>query len=567
MWALETVLSDDVVNDHVITYVDDLLIHSTSFSDHMEHLDRVFHKLTTARFTINASKCHFCKPEVKFLGHIICDKTVKADPDRIEAILRYPVPRNQKQLRKFLGVCNFHQQFILNYASYVEPLLVLLRKGNKWSWSKALQNAFEILRAKFAESIHLVHPDENKGYIIHTDASGRAIAGVLLQKDDDGHYYIVSTASRVLNAAEQRYSTCECELLAIVYALDRFKVYIYGHKIVLCTDNKSLIFVHKCVITSKRVARWMLNIQECDIEIRHIKGVQNHLADVLSRNPTGLTDEEIRNLTRPDQVMVHSVQLYVDKTIGKELKDLAVLQDTDPRLAAIKKEVTTHPTTTQHRYLLTDNVIYSKGDKDRTRWKAMLPTCIETKIFKFVHYTLGYLGVDKCLEEIRYVFQVRNLGKNLRRFIASCDVYQRVKHPNRSFTIEEMHHFPRGLGDVCAVDIYGSLPVSKRNVQYVFVCYDVFSKFVKLYALKSATTKACLNKLVNQYFGNVVKPNVILPDNGSQFRSSSWRKQLQHYGVDVRCTPIRHPESNPSERCMRELSKFCRIYCNDNHKK
>jgi hypothetical protein len=247
------------------------------------------------------------------------------------------VPKNQKQLRKFLGVCNFHQQFIVNYASYIEPLLVLLRKGNKWSWPATLQNAFETLRAKFAESIHLVHPDGKKGYIINTDASGKAIGGVLLQKGDDGLYNIVFTASRVLSAAEQRYSTCEQELLAIVYALDRFKIYIYGHKVTLCTDNKSLTFLNRCVITSNRVARWILNIQEYDIEIKHIKGVQNHLADILSRNPTGLTDEEIRNLTRPDQVLVHRVQLYTDKTVRKELNDLAALQDTDPKLAAIKR--------------------------------------------------------------------------------------------------------------------------------------------------------------------------------------------------------------------------------------
>jgi transposase InsO family protein len=117
------------------------------------------------------------------------------------------------------------------------------------------------------------------------------------------------------------------------------------------------------------------------------------------------------------------------------------------------------------------------------------------------------------------------------------------------------------------VDIYGSLPVSKGNVRYVFVCYDTFSKFIKLFALKSATTKACLNRLVNQYFGSVVKPKVILSDNASQFRSPSWRKQLQQHGVDVRFTPIRHRESNPSESCMRQLSKFCRIYCRDSHKK
>ena len=137
----------------------------------------------------------------------------------------------------------------------------MLRKGNKWSWFSTLQNAFETLRVKFAESIHLVHPDEKKGYIINTDTIGKAIGGVLLQKSDDEHYNIVSTASRVLSAAEQRYLTGERELLLIVYALDHFKIYIYGHKDTLCTDNKSLTFLNKCVITSNCVACWILNIQ------------------------------------------------------------------------------------------------------------------------------------------------------------------------------------------------------------------------------------------------------------------------------------------------------------------
>jgi hypothetical protein len=157
------------------------------------------------------------------------------------------------------------------------------------------------------------------------------------------------------------------------------------------------------------------------------------------------------------------------------LKDLAVLQVTDPRLAAIKREVTENSTTKQQRYLLKDNVIYCKGNKDRTRWKAMLPTCL-LKIFRFVHQTFGHLGVDKCLEEIRYMFQVKNFGKKLRGFIAHCDVCQRVKHPNRPFTVEEKHNFPTKPGDVCAVDIYGSFPASKGNVRYIFVCYDLVFK-------------------------------------------------------------------------------------------
>jgi hypothetical protein len=110
-------------------------------------------------------------------------------------------------LRKFLGICNFHQHFILNYSKYVETLLILLRKGNKWQWTDALQQAFETLRAKFAYSVPLIHPDEQKGWIINADAIGRAIGSVLLQERDYGGFNIVSTASRVLNQTKERYTT------------------------------------------------------------------------------------------------------------------------------------------------------------------------------------------------------------------------------------------------------------------------------------------------------------------------------------------------------------------------
>jgi len=176
-------------------YVDDLLIHSSTFIEH--HIDLVLDRPTSAGFTVNAAKCQFCKPGIKFLGHIISDEGVKAERERTEAILRYPIPKNQRQLRKFLRICNFHQHFILNYSTSVELLLILLRKGNKWQRTDALQKAFETLRAKFAHSIQLIHPDEQKGWIINADASGRPIDSVLLQEREDGRFSIVSTASRV----------------------------------------------------------------------------------------------------------------------------------------------------------------------------------------------------------------------------------------------------------------------------------------------------------------------------------------------------------------------------------
>jgi hypothetical protein len=158
------------------------------------------------------------------------------DPQRIEPILNYPAPSNQKQLRRFLGVCGFRQWFIINYASYVEPLLVLLQKQRKWKWSSEMQSVFETLRERFAHSIHLIQPDDNLPYIIDTDASGKAVVAVLMQAKEDGETRIVSTAPPGLTLAEQRYSTCEQELLVIVYVLQKFRIYVFGHKIMLYTD-------------------------------------------------------------------------------------------------------------------------------------------------------------------------------------------------------------------------------------------------------------------------------------------------------------------------------------------
>ena len=130
----------------------------------------------------------------------------------------------------------------------------------------------------------------------------------------------------------------------------------------------------------------------------------------------------------------------------------------------------------------------------------------------------------------------------------------------------EKHHLPTKPGDLCAIDLYGGLPTSRSGVKYILVCYDVFSKHVKLYPLKGATTKACLNKLINKYFGEVIEPKAIMSDNGNQFRSRSWKRKLSENEVEVHFSPVRQPQSNPSEGVMKELSKFCRIDCHQNHK-
>jgi hypothetical protein len=332
--ALKLALGGET-DEFVVFYVDDVLVFSRSFEEHLKHLDIVLNKLARAGFTLNAAKCRFCQKEIRFLGHRIDRMGVSADPDRVEAILKYPVPRNPKQLRQFLGTCNFHSRFIVGYAEYVAPLLPLLKQGIKWSWTNEMQDAFEKLRSSFANSVQLVHPRPDLPYAIYTDASKLGISSVLMKESDSGEKLIVSSASRMLSPTERKYSTCKQELLAVVYAVQKYRAYIFGYQITIYSNNKVLTFLRKCSLTSNRVARWVMQIQEYDLHIVHIKGTNNFFADALSRNPVGLTEEGLNQLVRPKEILVSPINLNLDPDLKKELGNLAKHQLEDPRISEI----------------------------------------------------------------------------------------------------------------------------------------------------------------------------------------------------------------------------------------
>jgi hypothetical protein len=354
--AIKLALGGSSLNN-VVFYVDDILIYSKTFDEHMMHIDAVLRKLTRAGFTTNATKCHFCREEARFLGHRIDRTGVSADPERIAAILHYPVPRNSKQLRQFLGTCNFHSRFIVGYANYVAPLTPLLKQGARWRWTQEKQDAFLNLRECFARSIHLVHPCEELPYDIYTDASKLGISSILTQVNESGETLIVSTASRVLSPVERKYSTCEQELLAVVYALQKFRIYVLGHQVTVYSDNKALTFLKKCNLTSSRITRWVMQLQEFDLTIVHINGVNNHFADVLSRNPIGLSQESRSQVNRSNEVYVRKVNLGTDKTLMKELGNLSEHQKGDPVLMKIRDELAKNPINLQEKYKIDDDVL------------------------------------------------------------------------------------------------------------------------------------------------------------------------------------------------------------------
>ena len=220
-------------------FTDDICIFDNCYNDHLKHIDFVLSKLREAGFTLKPEKTHFVKSEVEFLGFIISEKGIRPNRKKIDAILQIPAPKNIRQLRRFLGVCQYQARFLISYAKEVAPRRALLRKGTKWPWSTVEKEAFEKTRRLFADSVLLQCPDYSLPFVLFTDASLVALGAVLVQETEENEMRVISTTSRTLTKTEQRMFPTELEICAIYHALQRFREFIFNRKIIVRSDSIS----------------------------------------------------------------------------------------------------------------------------------------------------------------------------------------------------------------------------------------------------------------------------------------------------------------------------------------
>jgi hypothetical protein len=311
-------------------------------------------------------------------------------------------------------------------------------------------------------------------YIINTDASIRAITGALMRTDRDGETHVVSTASRVLTSTGRRYTVAEQELLAIAFSLEKFRLYVFGHEIQLNTDNTALSFLNKCALTSKRVARWVMQMQEHNLHVKHISGANNCFADTLSRHPGGLNECEIRELSKSKGVMVAAVNLDIDPSVKRYLKDLSNYQAGHKKIQGLVQAVKRNGVNPGEKFLVKDDVLFIKDGLNYPYWRPILPAKLEIPIITFVHTSLGHLGTEKCSLQLANTFYVKSLGRKVRKFISQCDIFQKVEHPDRSYATENLSHLPSKPGELCAVDFYGPLPIGRSGVRFTLCGWMFF---------------------------------------------------------------------------------------------
>ncbi|KAA0066036.1 pol protein [Cucumis melo var. makuwa] len=268
----------EFLDTFVIVFIDDILIYSKTEAEHEEHLRIVLQTLRDNKLYAKFSKCEFWLKQVSFLGHVVSKVGVSVDPAKIEAATGWTRPSTVSEVRSFLGLAGYYRRFVENFSRIATPLTQLIRKGAPFIWSKACEDSFQNLKQKLVTIPVLTIPDGSGSFVIYSDASKKGLGCVLMQQGK-----VVAYASRQLKSHEQNYPTHDLELAAVVFALKIWRHYLYGEKIQIFTDHKSLKYFFTQKELNMRQQRWLELVKDYDCEILYHPGKANVVADALSR--------------------------------------------------------------------------------------------------------------------------------------------------------------------------------------------------------------------------------------------------------------------------------------------
>ncbi|XP_056860103.1 uncharacterized protein LOC130508557, partial [Raphanus sativus] len=260
----------EYLDEFVIIFIDDILVYSKTREDHERHLRLVLEKLREQQLFAKLSKCSFWQKSIGFLGHIVSEEGVSVDPEKIKCIQEWPRPKNATEVRSFLGLAGYYRKYVKGFASVAQPMTQLTGKDVKFIWSEACEKSFEALKNMLTSAPVLVLPEEDQPYVVYTDASITGLGCVLTQNGK-----VIAYASRQLRKHEGNYPTHDLEMAAVVFALKIWRSYLYGAKVQILTDHKSLKYIFTQPELNLRQRRWMEFVADYDLDIAYHPGKAN----------------------------------------------------------------------------------------------------------------------------------------------------------------------------------------------------------------------------------------------------------------------------------------------------
>jgi len=530
---------------------DDIVIHTKDHESHEKALRHVLERLGTAGLTVNKDKCEFFKSELTFTGHKVSDKGVDPTKEKVEAVLKAREPETVSEVRSFLGLVNYSARYIPDLATLAEPLRQLTRKNQPFIFGEDQRKAFNALKNGLASARTLGYYDPKAKTKVIADASPVGLGAVLIQ-EQKGEHRVINYASRSLTDVERRYSQTEKEALALVWACEKFHLYLYGINFDLLTDHKPLEAIYSprskpCA----RVERWVLRLQPYQFRVVHVPGTKN-IADPLSR----LLKTDVLSKSKLGDQAEEYVRFVAISATPKAMttREVERASADDDELQEVRECIDTGKwdSCTQKLYAAINGELCTIGKLVLRGSRIVIPRKLRPRVLSLAHE--GHLGIVGTKQNLRSRVWWPGLEKDAEKYCKTCYGCQLVSRPNPPEPIRSTN-LPEGPWQDLAVDFLGPLPSGES----VLVVVDYYSRYYELDIMRSTTAEKTVDSL-KRIFARHGLPLSISSDNGPQFRSEVFANYMTDNGIAHHKVTPKWPQANGEvERQNQSLEKRMKI--------
>jgi len=531
------VLLSPVLGKHTLCYLDDIVIYSRGFRQHLQDLEETLQLLLAAGLKLNMAKCHFAATTIDFLGFTISPEGVLPNQDKVVAIAKTPAPRNVREVRRFLGCTGFFRKHIPGYATISSPLHLLLKKNQKWFWGADQQKAFQELKDRLTTAPVLRQPDFNREFELHTDASSIAIGSCLMQRSDDSTPHAIAYFSRKLRGAESRYPAIDLEALSVVEGVRIFDSYLYGRHFTIYTDHRPLVHVFSRKTKSPRMTRYAHDLSFYHFNIRYKEGPTNYVPDLLSRHVAILEDAPS-----------YQVAGLAITELSPEV--LAQKQMDDPHLADLRHYLLDGTVPKKKWPLPLDEFEVKEGVlyrlrhlPDRICYQLVVPVSLKNSALKASHLPplASHPGVQRTYDNARSMFYWTNMLKDCREYVDNCSVCQQSRGSPQRVPMGEtpLAQYPLERVSMDLMDFGPTIPV-----RYALSIIDQHSRWLQIVPLRKSTAINIHRAFVDHWVTLFGPPRVIQTDNGVQFTSGLFKELVLMMHASHHYTIRYHPQAN-----------------------